>query len=246
MASINDGLNKDNKIVSVLMIGQSNMAGRGNLGEVPEIKNPRCFMLRMGRWQAMRDPINTDRPISGIRYPSGVSLAGSFMDGLAEFLDREVGVIPCADGGTALSQWMPGEIIYDHAVMMCGLAKRTSDIGAIIWHQGESDSETDPIEYKKNLKIFFTELRAALGDPELPIIAGELAHTITPNWYCSRTWPTINRILHELEDELPAFAVAPADGLELKEDGIHFNSVSLREFGKRYLEKYIYLYNKAH
>ena len=30
---------------SFLLIGQSNMAGRGEFGEVPEIINSKCFML---------------------------------------------------------------------------------------------------------------------------------------------------------------------------------------------------------
>lgn len=38
---------------SVLMIGQSNMAGRGFLNEVPMICNERIQMLRNGRWQMM-------------------------------------------------------------------------------------------------------------------------------------------------------------------------------------------------
>ena len=33
-------------------------------------------------------------------------------------------------------------------------------------------------------------------------------------------------------------AVVSADGLELKSDELHFNSKSLREFGKRYFNAY--------
>lgn len=51
---------------SVLMIGQSNMAGRGFLHEVPTICNERIQMLRNGRWQMMTEPINYDRPVSGV------------------------------------------------------------------------------------------------------------------------------------------------------------------------------------
>ena len=46
---------------SFLMLGQSNMAGRGNFGEVEEINNPLCKMLRNGRWQYMSEPVNPDR-----------------------------------------------------------------------------------------------------------------------------------------------------------------------------------------
>ena len=35
---------------SILIIGQSNMAGRGFPGEVPPINNKDLFVLRNGRW----------------------------------------------------------------------------------------------------------------------------------------------------------------------------------------------------
>ena len=53
-------------IKSFLMIGQSNMAGRGFIHEVPPIYNERIQMLRNGRWQMMTEPINYDCPASGI------------------------------------------------------------------------------------------------------------------------------------------------------------------------------------
>ena len=68
-----DGLkNKDNKIKSFLLIGQSNMAGRGEFNEVPKIDNPNCYMLRMGRWQKMSEPINPDRAIFDEKFHSGI------------------------------------------------------------------------------------------------------------------------------------------------------------------------------
>ena len=51
-------------IKSFLMIGQSNMAGRGFIDDVPPIYNERIQMLRNGRWQMMTEPINYDRPVS--------------------------------------------------------------------------------------------------------------------------------------------------------------------------------------
>ena len=98
-----------------LLIGQSNMAGRGDFGEVPEIINSKCFMLRNGKWVPMREPINPDRSIFDY-FHSGRGLSVLFADEYAKKFDEEIGLIPCADGGTKLSQWMPGEILYDNAV----------------------------------------------------------------------------------------------------------------------------------
>ena len=49
---INDGLHEAAAdIHSFLLVGQSNMAGRGDLTKENAITAPDCFMLRMGRWQ---------------------------------------------------------------------------------------------------------------------------------------------------------------------------------------------------
>ena len=82
---LKDGLSTEQKnIKSFLLIGQSNMSGRGNIGDVKEISNDNCFMLRMGRWQKMSEPVNVDRAVKGIEFPSGVCLATSFADSFGE------------------------------------------------------------------------------------------------------------------------------------------------------------------
>ena len=130
---IKDGINRiDSEMVSFLMIGQSNMAGRGELGDVPPIDNDDLYMLRMGRWQKHSEPVNPDRPITEGEFHSGISLASSFADDYSKYFGRKTGLIPCADGGTSISQWMPGEILFDHAVFMTKLAKRTSTLGGIL------------------------------------------------------------------------------------------------------------------
>jgi hypothetical protein len=86
---------------SVLMIGQSNMAGRGFLNEVPMICNERIQMLRNGRWQMMAEPINYDRPVAG------VGPAGSFAAmWCLEHKEDMIGLIPCAESGSSLDGWL--------------------------------------------------------------------------------------------------------------------------------------------
>lgn len=51
---------------SVLLIGQSNMAGRGFSSEVMPICNENIFMLRNSRWQMMTEPIHFDRAVAGV------------------------------------------------------------------------------------------------------------------------------------------------------------------------------------
>ena len=237
---IQDGLKQENGIISsFLMIGQSNMAGRGELSDVPPIDNPDCFMLRMGRWQRLREPVNPDRGIFEGEFHSGVSLGGSFA-GEAVHLFGKVGMIPCADGGTRIDQWMPGEILYDHAVMMTELAVRTSRLRAILWHQGESDctADADVDAYRDKFIRMMTSLRNDIGLPDLPVVIGELSEEITGRWGVEDRPVRFNRILHGIAEELPHCGIVSVKGLTLKPDGIHFDAVSQSELGRRYFDAY--------
>lgn len=238
----NDGIfEKENKnMVSFLMIGQSNMAGRGDFGEVPPIVNDKCFMLRMGRWQMMSEPINPDRDILNIKFHSGIGLAASFANEVSKCFGVEVGLIPCADGGTKIRQWQPGEVLYDHAVMMTKLALRSSKLGGIIWHQGESDCYNfNAEEYKKMFLNIMTQLRCDLNAENVPLIIGEISEKITEEYKIkTETIKKMNCLLHELKDAVPLCDIVSVQDLSLKEDGLHFDSASCRKLGIRYYEKY--------
>ena len=94
-------------IHSFLIIGQSNMAGRGFAEEALPVDFTGISMLRNGRWQPIFRPINPDRPTAG------VNLAESFAEAYAQKYQVPVGIIPAADGGTKLEQWVPGSLLFD-------------------------------------------------------------------------------------------------------------------------------------
>ena len=120
---------------SVLMIGQSNMAGRGFINEVPMICNERIQMLRNGRWQMMTEPVNYDRPVAG------VGLAGSFAAmWCMENKEEKIGLIPCAEGGSTIDDWAADNTLFRHAVCQAKFAMQDTELIGILWHQGESDS----------------------------------------------------------------------------------------------------------
>ena len=235
-------------IKSFLMIGQSNMAGRGDFGEVPEIQNRLCKMLRNGRWQPMGEPINPDRRVFG-EFHSGVGLAASFADEYAKHLEEKIGLIPCADGGTCLAEWQPGEILYDHAVMQAKLAQRSSEIVGILWHQGESDSDTmeNVTAYREKFLRMLSSLIKDLSLPsDIPVVIGELGDFVGA--YKDGMLPyskEINAVLTKLSDDFDNIAIASAQGLTCKDDGIHFNSTSYRTLGERYFDAYLSLVERS-
>ena len=151
----------------------------------------------------------------------------------------KIGLIPCADGGTRISQWQPGEVLFDHAVFQARLAQRTSALTAILWHQGESDClapeqlEAYPEQFQRTMQAF----RKELGD--LPIVVGELG------WPENGFHGTPAELLHEFNRRLPEWAaqlprcaVVSAKGLTARPDGLHFTTEALRTLGLRYLEAY--------
>ena len=226
---------------SFLLIGQSNMAGRGEFGEVPEIINEKCYMLRNGKWIPMREPINPDRAIFDY-FHSGRGLSASFADEYAKYFNEDVGLIPCADGGTKLSQWMPGEILYDNAVNNAKLAQRTSEIIGILWHQGENDShfEEDATTYQQRFIQMITQLRKDLGNEKLPVIVGGLGRFAASYQNGKLKYMDIvNEALRTMPSVIENCGFASSEGLTDRGDSIHFNSVSYRIFGKRYFNEYL-------
>lgn len=219
---------------SFLMIGQSNMAGRGFKDEVLAIENDRLYVLRNGRWQHIYFPVNNDRRFSG------VSLVESFADECSRYYGVNVGLIPCADGGTSLAQWQPGEILYDHAVFQAKLAQRTSTIAGVLWHQGESDcgEERYPFYEEKCIHIFESMKRELGLSDEVPFIVGGLASYLAERGGDLRNYIYINETLQKMEQKNDYIGFASAEGLTSNPDCIHFNAKSLREFGVRYFEKF--------
>ena len=159
---------------SVLMIGQSNMAGRGFINEVPMICNERIQMLRNGKWQMMTEPINYDRPISG------VSLAGSFAAmWCMENKEEQIGLIPCAEGGSSIDDWSIEKILFKNAIIQAKFAMQNSNLIAILWHQGENDSYNGNYKtYYEKLHTIFEALKNELNLDDVPgVVSKSRWHT---------------------------------------------------------------------
>ena len=225
---------------SFLLIGQSNMAGRGYLNEANKIDTSRIYTLRNGRWQKMFRPINPDRSFSG------VSLAESFAEAYAKKHNVDVGLICCADGGTSLEQWKPGELLFDNAIYQAQLASRTSKIVGVLWHQGEADCAKELYStYKQRFETMMQQFRNKLDLRNIPFIIGALGDFLKD---CTlnedlKNYSHINEALKSIARDNAMTEFVSAEGLMANADNLHFNSESLYEFGLRYLEKFELLTN---
>lgn len=217
---------------SFLLIGQSNMAGRGRIADAHEIDTTHIYTLINGRWHKMFRPINHDC------HFSGVNLAESFAEAYAKKHNVEVGLICCAEGGTKLAQWMPGELLYDNAVNCAKLAQRTSKIVGVLWHQGESDRSYEEYStYQVRFEKMMASLRKDLNLHDVPFLLGGLGEYLAE---CTRfdfsNYTHVNEALKSITQANKLTAFVPADGLTAKNDTVHFDSDSLYEFGLRYFD----------
>ena len=225
-------------IDSFLMIGQSNMCGRGDIGSVEPIEDKDLLMLRNGRWQKLSEPVNPDRGVFSGKYRSGVCLATSFAEEYHRATGRITGLIPCADGGTSLDAWQPGGTLYENAVFHARQAMKISNLRGILWHQGEADvKKPDRVaDYRRRFLFMIDSLLSDLG-VRVPVVIGELGQYLLSREGYGLV-PELNGIFAKIAEEREDIALAPAGGLSCRHDILHFNGPSLRIFGRRYFEAY--------
>ncbi|MBE6947615.1 MAG: sialate O-acetylesterase [Ruminococcaceae bacterium] len=222
-------------IHSFLLIGQSNMAGRGYLPEAEKIDPTGILVLRNGRWQEFFRPVNPDRDFSG------VNLAESFAEKYAQKYGVEVGLIPCADGGTSLEQWKPGGLLFDHAVYQARLASRTSTIAGVLWHQGEADCDVSlHATYEERFIPLMNTLREELALQDVPFLLGGLGDFLKdcPLDEKLKNYVYVNDALKKIAQKHPMTGFVSAEGLGANPDNLHFNAKALYEFGIRYFDEF--------
>ena len=214
-----------------LLVGQSNMAGRGKIELQDKVAVPRVLMLnKANEWVSAVDPISFDKTIAG------VSLGRTFGIEMAK-VNKEVkiGLIPCAVGGTPIRRWQQNGDLYKAALKRVKLAQKDGVIKGILWHQGEGDSgkeETAKI-YEAQLHAMVTAWRKDLGGVNIPIVVGEMGRF----YKRAKFKHLVDASLKALPSKMNHAAWVSAEGLDHKGDGVHFNAASYRELGKRYAAK---------
>ena len=219
-----------------LLMGQSNMAGRDKTGMDSQQENPRILSLNPeGQWAVAKDPLH---PKVG-KIESGIGPGMSFA---TEMLKGEtdpkitIGLIPCAVGGTPLKRWGKGGDLYEQAIARAKTASKDGVIKGMIWHQGESDSDkqANADSYGTRLTGMIADLRKDLGQPELPIVVGQLGEflALTPDKFPHAA--TVQAAIKKIPDTVPRTGYADSAGLGHKGDKLHFNAEAAKELGIRF------------
>jgi hypothetical protein len=223
-----------------LLIGQSNMAGRGPIAE--DYKNegsPGVLMLdKNNNWVQAKHPLHFDKPQitgvgPGLRFGLEMAKEGG---------NHKIGLIPCAVGGTSIDVWKPGGYDnatgthpYDDALKRLAIAMQSGMIKGVIWLQGESDSDSAQAKkYLVKLIELINRIRTVTGYPSLPFVVGELGRF-------KEQYQLINNELSRLPNSLSFTAVASSAELTDKGDQTHFDAASADIYGRRFAEKMLLL-----
>jgi hypothetical protein len=224
-----------------LLLGQSNMAGRGVVEAVDRQPHPRVLVLtQAGQWAPAVDPLHFDKAAAG------VGLGKTFGEVVAEARPGvTVGLIPCAVGGSPIETWAPGVTDeatrtrpWDDLLKRARQALAVGTLKGILWHQGEADARPDRAGfYEARLHGLIGRLRTALDAPEVPFIAGQMGR-----WE-ERPWTPEHAVVDGVHRALPQSVAragfVSAEGLHHKGDGVHFDAASYRELGRRYAKAFL-------
>ena len=217
----------------VLLAGQSNMAGRGYVEPEDKVPNARVLMLdSTGRGVPAVDPVHFDKPAAGVGPGRAFALALAARDTTAV-----IGLVPTAVGGTSIASWVPNGFDaatkthpYDDALKRIDVARSAGAFVAILWHQGESDSNVRGVAEHE------ARLRAATGAPDAPFLIGELGHFAEKPWTPERA--AIDSIHRLVARTTPHAAYVSSEGLAHRGDTLHFAAPAARELGRRYADAY--------
>lgn len=231
-----------------LLVGQSNMAGRGKVTPDDQVKNPKVLMFnKQGKWVPAVDPMHFDKP--GI---VGVGLGRTFgLEVSKDNPDITIGLIPCAVGGSPIKSWEPGawdaptkSHPYDDAMKRASVALQSGQLKGILWHQGESDSRPERAEiYEQKLRELIARFRKELDAEDVPFIIGQLGQFEENPWNEAKS--QVDKAHQDIAKADDKVLFIKSDGLTHKGDKVHFNADSYREFGKRYAKAFLELNEKA-
>jgi hypothetical protein len=226
-----------------VLAGQSNMAGRGDVAKEDKTPHPRVLVLKKdGTWAPAVDPLHYDKA------HAGVGLGKTFAQVLADADESiTVGLVPTACGGSPIASWQPGGIHdqtnshpYDDALARTRRALEDGELHGILWHQGESDANPKLAEvYGEKLTELIARFRKELASPQVPFVIGQLGEFPHRPW--SEGYRLVDAAQQEVAKSVPGVAFVSSKDLTHRGDNLHFDSASLREFGRRYAAAYLAL-----
>ncbi|NKI27480.1 sialate O-acetylesterase [Arenibacter sp. 6A1] len=228
-----------------ILMGQSNMAGYGELLPKDTIPVDRVFMISTMakepyKWQPAAHPLHNR--LSSDRFGLGLPFAKAY---LKKYPDVTIKLIPVAWGGAAIDDLNKGSETYNDAIKKALFAQSEGQIKGVLWHQGESDTVDEELadSYETKLHQLIADLRTDLNNPKLPFIVGNLAefYGTGKDHNAAERVKKIDQVKKALRD-LPSkvkntgFAES-SDCKSIDQHMVHFDRESYILLGKRYVQE---------
>ena len=231
-----------------LCIGQSNMAGRGQL--VPSVMDTLQNVYLLNDKDCFEPAVNPLNRYSTVRKELSMqrlSPAYGFAKEIEQKRNHPVGLVVNARGGSSINSWAKGakDGYYEEALSRIQIAlKQGGKLKAILWHQGEADC-LNPEAYKLKLISLIENFRKDLKMPKLPFIVGQISQWSAWTKRPEGTAP-FNKMISEVSSFIPYSDWVSSEGLDCYKDETdpHFGTEGQLILGKRYAEKVLKFYRK--
>jgi len=220
-----------------LLIGQSNMAGRGIISDEHKQFPEKVFLLNAeGVFEPATHPLNQystiGKPIELQKQNIGYNFARVMRSSRPE---AAVGLVVNARGGSGIEHWARGTPYYKEAIQRVALARKQGTLRGILWHQAERNSG-NPEGYDKKLAQLIHDLRKDLEDESLPFVAGQIIDRPDTK--------AINDLIAALPSQVPHTGYVSSEGLTAM-DRWHFDETSLLKLGEGYAREMLKLQKVA-
>ena len=236
-----------------LCIGQSNMAGRGEILSGDTGVREGIYLLDGdGNVVPASVPFNIYSTIRGRTASQRFGLHNVFADEIHAYTGRKILLVVNARGGTSIPSWLKGaepvirsearndeeelwglEVpgFYDEAVRRTLQAMKYGTLKGILWHQGEGDaSEYSASLYSARLQSLVADLREDIGvDESIPFVLGEVSEV-------NSKASIINPVLLKCAEQIPNAFCVTSENCETQSDNVHFTRNGYITLGKRYSE----------
>lgn len=178
-----------------------------------------------------------ENPPAGGLLP-GVNCGMYFAEELKRRTGVPIGLIPCAVGGTLLSEWWPENETEGkpslYAIMLRKVRAAGGRVRGMLWYQGESDAIMNMQEdYAERFEIFVDTARMDFKDPNLPILTTQLSRFTVDEPTQEAKWSILRQAQLDCAAKLPGVEMVSMVEATLW-DPIHIDTPSQAKLGKQF------------
>ena len=225
-----------------LLIGQSNMAGRGPLEakDTTEAIEGVWLLNADGIPEPAIAPLNKYSTIRKELSLQGYNPGCEFGRIMHSETGRPILLVVNARGGSHIAEWQPDNSngYFRDAVSRTQEALKYGSLKGILWNQGETDVEKKTRDYPEKFSLMISELRKQLDAENVPVVIGQVGRW---KWAPKEDIDRFNgSIVPETSKIVSNCTYVSSEGLERrfkdKERDPHYGRKAQIELGRRYAE----------